>query len=86
MKEYIVNGKHYLYKEGEQPAGAVEFRKEAKPEIKSDASEIETEPKKTDAPKIETKPQPKTAAPDSRTKPPAKAVAPASKARETKKK
>lgn len=27
MKEYVIDGKHYLYKEGEQPAGAVEFTK-----------------------------------------------------------
>lgn len=33
MKEYIIDGKHYLYREGEQPKGAVEFRK----------NEIETE-------------------------------------------
>lgn len=35
MKEYIVDGKHYLYKEGEQPEGAVEFKKEAKPRAKA---------------------------------------------------
>lgn len=28
LKKYIVNGKKYLYKEGEQPAGAVEAKKE----------------------------------------------------------
>lgn len=41
MKEYIVNGKHYLFKEGEQPEGAVEFKTEA--ESQTDAGEPETE-------------------------------------------
>ena len=35
MKEYIVDGKHYLYKEGEQPEGAIEFKKEAEPQTKA---------------------------------------------------
>ena len=41
MKEYIVNGKHYLFKEGEQPEGAVEvkteveFKTEAEPQTKA---------------------------------------------------
>ena len=36
MKEYIVDGKHYLYREGEQPKGAVEFKKnEVKTELKA---------------------------------------------------
>lgn len=35
MKEYIVNGKHYLFKEGEQPEGAVEVRTEV--EFKTEA-------------------------------------------------
>lgn len=35
MKEYIVNGKHYLFKEGEQPEGAVEFKIEAEPQTKA---------------------------------------------------
>jgi hypothetical protein len=35
MKEYIVDGKHYLFKEGEQPEGAVEFKKKAEPQTKA---------------------------------------------------
>lgn len=35
MKEYIANGKHYLFKEGEQPEGAVEVRTEAEPRTKA---------------------------------------------------
>lgn len=43
MKEYVIDGKHYLYKEGEQPKGAVEFKK----------NEPKAEPKAE--PKVETK-------------------------------
>ena len=36
MKEYIIDGKHYLYREGEQPKGAVEFKNtEAEPQTKA---------------------------------------------------
>lgn len=45
MKEYIIDGKHYLYKEGMQPKGAVEFKKA---EVR-----VEVEPKAE--PKVETK-------------------------------
>lgn len=38
MKEYIIDGKHYLYREGEQPKGAVEFKK---PEAESQAKAVE---------------------------------------------
>lgn len=46
MKEYVIDGKHYLYKEGEQPKGAVEFKKdkpkaEAKAEPKAEAKAVE---------------------------------------------
>ena len=34
LKKYIVNGKQFIYKEGEQPEGAVEVRR-AKPETKA---------------------------------------------------
>lgn len=43
MKEYVIDGKHYLYKEGEQPKGAVEFKK-SEPKAGSKAE-----------PKVETK-------------------------------
>lgn len=35
MKEYVVDGKHYLYEEGKQPKNAVEFRKPATPQTKA---------------------------------------------------
>ena len=35
LKKYIVNGKKYLYEEGEQPAGAVEAK--AKEEVQDKA-------------------------------------------------
>ena len=44
MKEYIVNGKHYLFKEGEQPEGAVEFKIEAEPQTDAGEPETEAEP------------------------------------------
>ena len=54
MKEYIVNGKHYLFKEGEQPEGAVEFKTEV--EIKTEAES------QTDAGEPETEAEPRTKA------------------------
>ena len=46
MKEYVIGGKHYLYKEGEQPEDAVEFKKnepkaEPKAEPKVEAKVVE---------------------------------------------
>lgn len=35
LKQYIVNGKQYQYKEGEQPKGAVEVKKAAEPSDKA---------------------------------------------------
>lgn len=45
MKEYIVNGKHYLFKEGEQPEGAVELKTEAKPQTDAGEPGTEAEPR-----------------------------------------
>lgn len=39
LKQYIINGKQYQYREGEQPEGAVELKKAVKPPKK------EVEPK-----------------------------------------
>ena len=35
LKQYIINGKQYQYKEGEQPEGAVELKKAVEPSNKA---------------------------------------------------
>lgn len=35
LKQYIINGKQYQYKEGEQPEGAVELKKAVEPSKKA---------------------------------------------------
>lgn len=35
LKQYIVNGRQYQFEEGEQPAGAVEVKAQAKPQNKA---------------------------------------------------
>jgi hypothetical protein len=35
LKQYIINGKQYQYREGEQPEGAVELKKAVKPPEKA---------------------------------------------------
>ena len=54
MKEYVIDGKHYLYKEGEQPKGAVEFKKnepkaeaKAEPKVETKAAEPKNKARET---------------------------------------
>lgn len=50
MKEYVIDGKHYLYKEGEQPEGAVEFKKnepKAEPKVETKAVEPKNKVRET---------------------------------------